>query len=189
MIAQRFIGENGFFIPSHHASIMKDMDYESWYERISEPFRGDNAMRLVNVADKAMVIVVAAVYIAVLAWLFFTGDRRLPRAVLVPMFTFALVSVIRERIDAPRPYELYAIDPIIFKDTRGKSFPSRHLASAVIIACALAWLNPVLGVLGFICSIIVAFTRIVGGVHFPRDIAASIGIALACGLVGFVIIP
>lgn len=168
---------------------MVRMDYESWYERISRPFRSEPAARVINVADKAMVIIVAAVYIIALAWLAITGDARLPRAVLVPMFTFALVSVMRSRIDAPRPYELYPIDPIIFKDTRGESFPSRHLASAVIIACALAWLNPALGVLGFIASIIVAATRLIGGVHFPRDIAAAIGISLVCGLVGFVILP
>lgn len=165
------------------------MNYERWYETISAPFRSEPATRLVNVADKALVYLIAAAYIIMLAWLAISGDPRLWKELLVPALTFVLVTVVRRRIDAPRPYELYAISPIIFKDTRGESFPSRHLASAVIIACALAWINPVLGVLGFIASAIVAATRLIGGVHFPRDIAASIAISVVCGLVGFVIIP
>ena len=168
---------------------MGNMDYKRWYERISEPFRRDDYVRLINDADKLLVYIVAAAYIIVLLWLVISADERLPRMVLVPMFTFALVTTIRRKVDAPRPYELYAIDPIIFKDTRGESFPSRHLASAVIIAFAFAWMNPVLGFLGFVASAIIAFTRLVGGVHFPRDIAAAIGISLVCGIVGFLIIP
>lgn len=165
------------------------MDYESWYESISRPFRSENAARMVEAVDKALVYVVAAAYIIVLIWLAITGDGRLWRVGVVPLFAFALVSFIRQKVDAPRPYELYPIDPIIFKDTRGESFPSRHVASAVIIACAFAWLNPVLGVLGFVASIVIAATRLIGGTHFPRDVAAAFAISLACALVGFVLIP
>ena len=168
---------------------MKAMDYESWYESISRPFRNESAAHAVEVLDKALVYVVAAAYIITLLWLVISGDEHLWRMGVVPLFTFALVSFIRQKIDAPRPYELYPIDPIIFKDTRGESFPSRHVASAVIIACAFAWLNPVLGVFGFAASIVIAATRLIGGTHFPRDIAAAFAISLACGLVGFVLIP
>ena len=111
------------------------------------------------------------------------------RFLAVPAIAFALVSYLRNRWDAPRPYELYDIDPIIHKDTEGRSMPSRHVASAVIIACALAWVHLDWGVLAFVVSAIVSFTRIVGGVHFPRDIAAAWGISLACGILGFAIIP
>ena len=168
---------------------MRSMNYETWYERVSAPFRSAAAARAVNVLDKALVYVVAATYIVALAVLLFTGDARFWRALIVPAITFALVTIVRAALDFPRPYEEHAIDPIIHKDTRGKSLPSRHLSSAVIIACALSWLNPVLGVLAFIASVIVAFTRLVGGVHYPRDIVAAIAISLACGCIGFLIVP
>ncbi len=165
------------------------MSYESWYERVSAPFRSAAAARAVNVLDKALVYIVAAAYLASLAGLLFTGDVRFWRALLVPAVTFALVTVVRAALDFPRPYEEHAISPVIHKDTRGKSLPSRHLASAVIIACALAWLNPVLGAVAFIASAVVAFTRLVGGVHYPRDIAAAIVISLLCGCIGFLLVP
>lgn len=165
------------------------MGYQSWYETISAPFRSTSASSFVNILDKALVYIVAAAYVVALAVLAFSGDTRFWRALIVPAATFAIATALRRFIDAPRPYELYSIDPVIFKGTRGKSMPSRHLASAVIIACALAWLNPIVGAVAFIASAVVAFTRIVGGVHFPRDIAAAALLSLACGLIGFILIP
>ena len=85
-------------------------------------------------------------------------------------------------------YDLYDIDPIIMKNTHGKSFPSRHIACAVIIACALVWVYPDWGVVAFVGAAGLAFTRIVGGVHFPRDVIAAAIAALVIGIVGFVLI-
>jgi len=165
------------------------MSYETWYSRISAPFRGEAAARAVNVLDRALVYLIAAVYVVVLVYLAVTGDARFWKTLIVPAVTFALVTIVRAAINAPRPYETCNIDPIIHKDTQGKSLPSRHLASAIIIACALAWLNPIAGALSFVACAVVAFTRLVGGVHFPRDIAAAIVISLVCGLIGFVVTP
>ena len=165
------------------------MDYPAWYETISAPLRNPSAVRTVNALDKALVYLIAAAYVAALAFLAITADARFWKAFAVPAATFILVTVLRVLVNAPRPYEEHPIDPIIKKDTEGKSLPSRHLASAVIIACALAWLSPIAGALAFSASAIVAYTRIVGGVHYPKDIAAAFAIALACGAVGFILIP
>ena len=56
---------------------MGRMNYERWYETISAPFRSEPAAHLVNVADKALVYLIAAVYIIMLAWLAISGDPRL----------------------------------------------------------------------------------------------------------------
>lgn len=166
------------------------MSYPEWYKAISESFRNELAEQAIIVMDKALVAIIAVVYIVSIVLLVVAGDLlRAIRMVVVPAITFALVSYLRNSWNAPRPYDIYNIDPIIHKDTVGKSNPSRHVASAVIIACALAWLHLDWGVVAFAASAVVAFTRIVGGVHFPRDVAMGAGIALACGIIGFVIIP
>ena len=169
-------------------------DYPNWYERISAPWRARaGAARTLNALDKGLVAVIAAAYIGVLALLLVLlatqGDMRFWRALLVPAISFVLVSALRKAINAPRPYEKYAIDPLIKKDTHGKSFPSRHLFSAVIIACALWWVSPALGAPAFAACLVVAFCRIVGGVHFPRDIVGAFAFALAFGAIGFILIP
>lgn len=165
--------------------------YEHFYERVSAPWRNNGVGGTVLARiDAALRIAVAAGYGALLVWLFATGDQRLLRAVLVPAVTFALVTMIRAAINAPRPYEAHAIRPLIHKDTQGHSMPSRHMASATIIACTLFWAaGPVWGAVGFAACAAIAYTRIVGGVHFPRDIAAGAVMALLAALLGYLVIP
>jgi len=166
------------------------MNYSEWYSRISAPFRSDIAEEAIIVLDKALVGLIALAYLASIVLLAVRGETlAVIRVALVPAFTFALVTYLRNRWDTDRPYEEYPIDPIIHKDEQGKSMPSRHVSSAVIIACALAWQHMDWGVLAFAACAVVAFTRIVGGVHYPRDVAVGAAISLACGIVGFVIIP
>ena len=165
------------------------MSYPEWYRAISEPFRSAAASRTVDLLDKGLVLAIALSYVIALCWLAFSGDVRFWKCLIVPAFTFGLVSVLRSLLDRPRPYSSFDMDPILAKETTGRSFPSRHVSSAVVIACALLWLNPVAGTLALIASAVVAATRIIGGVHFPRDVVAAIVIACACALVGFVAIP
>ena len=164
--------------------------YEQWYERISAPFRTrPQTARALAFLDKALVALIAAVYLGVLAWLALSGDPRLARAVLVPGIGFVVVSGARVAINAPRPYEAYRIDPLIHKDTQGKSMPSRHLFSACIIACTLLWIEPWWGALAFIACAIVAFCRIIGGVHFPRDVVVALLLAFLCAAIGYILVP
>ncbi len=163
--------------------------YADWYEHISAPWRAHpRARRALAVLDRGLVYLIAAVYLGTLMWLCVRQDVRVVRAALVPAATFALVTVVRSAVNEPRPYETYAVDPLIHKDTHGKSFPSRHLASAVIIACALTWLLPPAGIAAFVACAVVAYCRIVGGVHYPRDVVAAALIALACGALGFFVL-
>lgn len=164
--------------------------YQDWYAHISEPFRRrPGRTRTLGLLDRALVAIVALAYLAALAWLAATGDTRLARAIGVPAVSFAVVSALRALINAPRPYELYAIDPLIRKDTRGKSFPGRHVFSACIIACTLTWIDARFGLPAFTACALVAATRIVGGVHFPRDVVAALALGIAIGAIGFVAIP
>ena len=106
------------------------------------------------------------------------GNRRsrrggaLLRAVLVPGISFVLVTVLRKVINAPRPYEVFDASPVIPKDTRGNSFPSRHAFSIFVIAmtfyacCPLVWAGPVM----FAAGVLLAVIRVVSGVHFPCDV-------------------
>ena len=169
--------------------MMADMDYASWYRKVSAPFRGAGARRALDVLDRGLVAIIAAGYIGMLVWLAVAGDARFWKALLVPAVTFALVTVLRAALDWPRPYAAHDIDPILVKERQGKSFPSRHVSSAVIIACTLLWLDAAWGIPALVACAIVSATRIIGGVHFPRDVVAAIIISLACAAVGFLVIP
>ena len=168
--------------------------YPAWYARASAPFHDNpDAPRILNALDKGLVGIIALAYIGTLAWLAFlaatAGDTRIWKALLVPAVSFVLVSAFRKAVNAPRPYEAFDIDPLIKKETHGKSFPSRHLFSAAIIAFALWWVNPVFGPIALIACVVVGFCRIVGGVHFPRDIVGAFIFAIIFALIGFILIP
>ncbi|MBQ9068934.1 MAG: phosphatase PAP2 family protein [Eggerthellaceae bacterium] len=165
--------------------------YPEFYARISAPWRRNPEMaKLVERADAFLRVAVAGAYAGLLAWLAATSSGQLLRAFVVPLVTFGLVTAMRAFVNARRPYEAHDIAPLIHKDTQGKSMPSRHMASATIIACTLLWAAGLLcGTLGFAACGAIAYLRIVGGVHYPRDIVAGAGFALLCALLGYVAIP
>ena len=164
--------------------------YTRTYARISAPFRRLAHGRLVIVTfDRVLVGLIAAAYLGSIVWMVATGDDRALRLIMVPASSFIFVTVLRAALNAKRPYELFAIDPLIPRNRAGKSFPSRHVFSAAIIACTLGYVYLPWGITAFIAASIVACLRVIGGVHFPRDVIAALILALACGAIGFVLIP
>lgn len=149
--------------------------------------------RGVSLANKIITDAVYVAYPCLLAWLGYaaatgaTGAAgMLLRAALVPGISFVLVTVLRKVINAPRPYEVFDAAPIIPKDTRGNSFPSRHAFSIFIIAmtfcacCPLAWAGPVMMAAGVLLAVI----RVVSGVHFPCDVVVGALLGMLAGFVG-----
>ena len=76
---------------------------------------------------KAITAVTAAIYMAIALWLFAQRDERIFRFLLVPAAGFVAVTILRKLIAAKRPYEIYGFTPLLQKDTRANSFPSRHI--------------------------------------------------------------
>ncbi|WP_241156461.1 MULTISPECIES: phosphatase PAP2 family protein [unclassified Adlercreutzia] len=98
--------------------------------------------------------------------------------VAVPSVLFAACSLFRRVVNAPRPYEALPIDPLIKKDTRGKSFPSRHAFSMFTIAAAWMTFQPVVGAALMAAGAFMGGVRVLGGVHYPRDVIAGAASAL-----------
>ena len=113
-----------------------------------------------------------------LAW---RRDARLWPVLAVPAAGFALVSLFRRLYNAPRPYEALAITPLVPRGKAGRSFPSRHVASAFLIGCAGWYLTPWLGLPAFLAGAALAVIRPLAGVHFPRDTAAGAAFGLLFG--------
>jgi hypothetical protein len=105
--------------------------------------------------------------------------------IALPGSGFLLVSLFRSRFNAPRPYEALDIIPLMEKDKHGQSFPSRHVFSIFVIAMTLLRLCAPLGWALLCCGMVLAWCRVILGVHFPRDVIAG-GIAgILWGLPGF----
>lgn len=142
-------------------------------------------MRRVNTA---LTCVLYAIYPALLLWLLFRQDDRFIRVLLVPGIPFVLVTLLRNGCNAPRPYEILNIHPLIYKNTKGHSFPSRHVFSISVIATAFWYVKPWIGIVLLFCAVLMAVIRVLGGVHFPRDVIVGLLIGIGAGIVGFVLL-
>lgn len=165
--------------------------YEVFYERVSAPFRRNaNAARRLVGLNKVLTIVGYVAYPLLLLEVAIVGAwLDLAKFIVVPAVGFIALSVFRTHFNAPRPYQVADIKPLIRKDTSGRSFPSRHTFSLFMIALSWwAWRVPT-GVVLVVLACVMAATRMVGGVHFPRDVVAAALFAIICALVGYVLIP
>lgn len=111
--------------------------------------------------------------------------EQLVRFVLVPAITFWLGTALRARRNAPRPYEVLGLPPIAHKNTKGKSFPSRHVFSAAVISAALFYLHPHIGLLFGLVAVLQAVNRVLLGVHWIKDVLAGLAFGWLCGWIGF----
>lgn len=123
--------------------------------------------------DRLCVATVALTYVVCVAWSFISGNARAWGLVLVPGLGFVLLSIVRAYIDAPRPYELAAVNPLLDASTHGKSFPSRHVGSGALIGSSLMFVYPLAGTGVLLLTVVLAIVRVRGRVHFVRDVVAG----------------
>lgn len=155
------------------------------YRRLSAPFRREPRRRWLLLGNRVVTYLCYLAYPALLAGLALLRDGRFWRALVVPAVCFAAVTLLRRAINAPRPYEALAIDPIIQKDTHGNSMPSRHVFSIFMIAMTFLWIIPWAGGVLLVLGAVLAAIRVIGGVHYPRDVLVGGGLGIVCGLVGY----
>ena len=159
-----------------------EQHYEQRYEQWAAPLRGrPGVVRALNIVNHGIVVVFYAAYALLLGWACVSDPWKLAPLVGVTAVGFAAVSFFRRRFNAPRPYECCSIAPLIARDGAGKSFPSRHAFSAFAIAASWFVANAPVAVVLLVAAVVLAVCRVLGGVHFPRDVVAGAFIGSATG--------
>ena len=110
--------------------------------------------------------------------------QQIARAILVPGITFWFGTALRARLDRPRPYEQPGFVPLVAKETKGHSFPSRHALSAAVLA--MTWLRffPAVGVAMVIITLLICALRVLVGVHSVPDVLLGAALGFGLGAVG-----
>jgi undecaprenyl-diphosphatase len=64
------------------------------------------------------------------------------------------------------------------------SFPSGHASTSFACAATLAWLTPLSPVVLYALAVLIAFSRVYVGVHYPLDViaGAALGLGVATAL-------
>lgn len=171
--------------------------YESFYAKISAPFRKSKLMlKAVPAVDRLLTASFYLSYPLLLILLLleglygehgFASFKHLIVCLFSPAFGFVLVSWMRKRVNAARPYEMHNIDALITKDTVGQSFPSKHVYSSFAIATCWLSYSHVLGAIFAVLALCIALIRIIGGVHFPKDVVAGSLVGVAFGSLSLIL--
>lgn len=161
------------------------------YLKMTRPFRENAKLaRSLHIINKIITYVMVALYMGLLAYYACNQDERLIRAIIVPLDSFIIVTVFRYMLNRKRPYEHFDIPPVIQKDTAGKSFPSRHVFSAFIIAMTYLCWSPLVwaGTVLLVLAASMAVVRVISGVHYISDVAAGAICGITAGVLGYVIV-
>lgn len=137
---------------------------------------------------KLLPMVMLVAYPVLLVHVYFTDLQSLPKLVLVPMHVFLGVTLLRVIIDEQRPYERFDTPSVFHKTTKGKSFPSRHTASAFIIAMAFLYVNFWWGMIAMLIALLIELSRIMAGAHYIHDVMAGMAISIVAGWIFMFII-
>lgn len=170
--------------------MMNEAQYDAWTRRIRQ---NPSGRKLLCNANDVLTLIGYASYLILLIVCFvdgFMGDwSQFIKVVLVPGISFGLITLARNIINEPRPYEMLDIKPLIGKDSNGKSMPSRHAFSMFMIA--FSWIVPGYPVIVAILTLVgvaLAIIRVLGGVHYPRDVIVGALTALVIALIFYIIL-
>ena len=163
-------------------------NYQEWYDRIAgnienKPF----LLSLLRTFNRFMTVVMPRVYLTLLATAYFQEGfgKQILIYVFIPATGFVILSFLRKKINAPRPYEEWDIKPLLDRDSPGQSMPSRHVFSATIISMACLHASSSVGVILLVFSALLGLVRVLGGVHFPKDVVVGYMCALVWGVIFF----
>ena len=161
-------------------------NYQEWYGHIAANIKNNQFhLMLLRSFNRFMTVVMPIVYLTLLTTIYFREGfgKQVLMYVFIPASGFVILSFLRKKINAPRPYEEWTIKPLLDRDSPGQSMPSRHVFSATIISMACLHASLTMGMICLILSALLGLVRVLGGVHFPKDVV----VGYICGLVWGVI--
>ena len=163
-------------------------NYQEWYDHIAgnienKPF----LLSLLRTFNRFMTVVMPMIYLTLLATTYLQQGlgKQVLIYVFIPASGFVILSFLRKKINAPRPYEEWDIKPLLDRDSPGQSMPSRHVFSATIISMACMHASLPIGMICLTLSAFLGLVRVLGGVHYPKDVVVGYICALVWGVIFF----
>ena len=101
-------------------------NYQEWYDHMAanienKPF----LLSLLRSFNRFMTVVMPMIYLTLLATTYLQQGlgKQVLIYVFIPASGFVILSLLRKKINAPRPYEKWDIKPLLDRDSPGQSIP------------------------------------------------------------------
>ena len=163
-------------------------NYQEWHDHIAgnignKPF----LLSLLRTFNRFMTVVMPIIYLTLLATIYLQQGlgKQVGIYLFIPASGFVILSFLRKKINTPRPYEKWDIKPLLDRDSPGQSMPSRHVFSATIISMACLHASLTMGMICLTLSAFLGLVRVLGGVHYPKDVVVGYICGLAWGVIFF----
>lgn len=163
-------------------------NYQEWYDHIAGNIENKPFLQsLLRTFNRFMTVVMPMIYLTLLAVTYLQEGlgKQVGIYLFIPASGFVILSFLRKKINAPRPYEEWTIKPLLDRDSPGQSMPSRHVFSATIISMACLHASLSVGVILLVLSAFLGLARVSGGVHYLKDVVVGYIFGLVWGVIFF----
>ena len=163
-------------------------NYQEWYGHMAANIKNKPfLLSLLRAFNRFMTVVMPMIYLTLLATTYLQQGlgKQVGIYLFIPASGFVILSFLRKKINAPRPYEVWEIVPLLDRDSPGQSMPSRHVFSATIISMACLHASLTMGMICLTLSAFLGLVRVLGGVHYPKDVVVGYICGLAWGVLFF----
>ena len=157
-------------------------NYLKFDEELTKNYQADAKRNQLRLCNKIVTNTYYIVYPLLLLYLFVKQSEKLLPTILIPLFSIVAITLLRKVLARPRPYEEYPIDQILEKETQHNAMPSRHVFSATIIAMMCFTVSPILACILLVLAALEGYIRVIGGVHYPRDVIVGYLLGIFFGL-------
>ncbi|HVX70451.1 MAG TPA: phosphatase PAP2 family protein [Mycobacteriales bacterium] len=140
-------------------------------------------------------VVLLAIALVVAWWI--ARRRRSPHQVAVAVWgalgalvALAIAQPISSAVDERRPFVAIPKALLLIRHSSDPGFPSDHATAAGAVACAVFLVSWQLGAITTLVALLIAFSRVYVGVHYPQDVLGGLALGAAVVALGyFVIVP
>ncbi|WP_369750789.1 phosphatase PAP2 family protein [Methanocaldococcus sp. FS406-22] len=137
-----------------------------------------------SILDTVMLIISKTAYplIAITSIIILIKNRKFGIKLISALcLAFIIAFSLKYLVNEPRPYLVLDNVHLLCNEGNEPSFPSGHTTLAFTLATSLLFYSKKLGILFLIWAILVAYSRIYVGVHYPFDVLAGVVIGILCG--------
>ena len=119
-------------------------------------------------------------------------DRKVATAVWAALAAVVALLIMKPIADAAkeaRPFVVMHFAPLI-KHAADYGFPSEHATGSAAIAVGLLFVSWRLGLPSLLLALLIAFSRVYVGVHFPQDVLAGLALGAVVAVIGvYTVVP